>query len=86
MRNGRLLPYLAEARERGIKFDVGHGAGSFSWSQAIPAIEQGWIPDSISTDLHTGSMNGGMKDMVTTMSKILNQDISLYDVIKMVND
>jgi dihydroorotase len=81
--NGQLLPYLAEARERGVKFDVGHGAGSFSWSQAIPAIEQGWIPDSISTDLHTGSMNGGMKDMVTTMSKILNQDISLYDVIKM---
>ena len=81
--NGQLLPYLDEARERGVKFDVGHGAGSFSWSQAIPAIEQGWIPDSISTDLHTGSMNGGMKDMVTTMSKILNQNISLYDVIKM---
>ncbi|MCZ6680474.1 MAG: amidohydrolase/deacetylase family metallohydrolase [Candidatus Poribacteria bacterium] len=80
---GRLLPYLAEARNRGIKFDVGHGAGSFVWNQAIPAIEQGWIPDSISTDLHTGSMNAGMKDMATTMSKILNQGISLFDVIKM---
>ena len=81
--NGKLLPYLAEARNRGIKFDVGHGAGSFAWSQAIPAIQQGWIPDSISTDLHVGSMNAGMKDMVTTMSKILNQGISLFDVVKM---
>ena len=81
--NGKLLPYLAEARNRGIKFDVGHGAGSFAWSQAIPAIQQGWIPDSISTDLHVGSMNAGMKDMATTMSKILNQGISLFDVVKM---
>lgn len=80
---GRLLPYLAEARNRGIKFDVGHGGGSFVWNQAIPAIEQGWIPDSISTDLHIGSMNSGMKDMATTMSKILNQGISLFDVVKM---
>ena len=80
---GKLQPYFAEARERGVKFDVGHGAGSFVWNQAIPAIEQGWIPDSISTDLHTGSMNAGMKDMATTMSKILNLGVSLFDVIKM---
>ena len=80
---GVLQPYFAEARARGIKFDVGHGAGSFVWNQAIPAIEQGWVPDSISTDLHTSSMNAGMKDMATTMSKILNIGVSLFDVIKM---
>ena len=80
---GKLQPYFAEARERGVKFDVGHGAGSFVWNQAIPAIEQGWVPDSISTDLHVSSMNAGMKDMATTMSKILNLDVSLFDVIKM---
>ena len=81
--NGKLRPYLHEARKRGVKFDVGHGGGSFLWKQAVPAIEQGWIPDSISTDLHITSMNRGMKDMTNVMSKILNQGISLYDVVKM---
>src|SRR5450759_212177 len=80
---GRLLPYLFEARKRGSIFDLGHGGGSFSWRQAIPAIRQGFVPDSISTDLHVQSMNAGMKDMVTTMSKILNLGVSLADVIKM---
>ena len=80
---GKVRPYLHEARKRGVKFDVGHGGGSFRWNQAIPAIEQGWVPDSISTDLHIGSMNRAMKNMLNLMSKILNQDVSLYDVIKM---
>src|SRR4051794_14629678 len=61
---GRVLPYLFEARKRGIIFDVGHGGGSFSFLQAVPAVKQGFIPDSISTDLHTDSMNAGMKDML----------------------
>jgi dihydroorotase len=80
---GRLLPYLFEARKRGIIFDLGHGGGSFSWLQAVPAIRQGFVPDSISTDMHVSSMNAGMKDMVTTMSKILNLGVGLVDVIKM---
>ncbi len=80
---GKVLPYLFEARKRGVKFDVGHGGGSFVWRQAARAIPQGWIPDSISTDLHTGSMNAGMKDMATTMSKILILGVPLADVIKM---
>ncbi len=80
---GVLLPYLAQARKRGVKFDVGHGGGSFVWRQAAPAIKQGWIPDSISTDLHITSMNAGMKDMLTTMSKILILGAPLADVIKM---
>jgi dihydroorotase len=79
--NGRLLPYLFEARKRGIIFDVGHGAGSFSFRQAIPAIRQGFPPDSISTDLHTDSMNAGMKDMLNVMSKFLNMGMSIDDVI-----
>ena len=81
--NGKLRPYLLEARKRGVKFDVGHGGGSFSWVNAIPAIQQGFVPDSISTDLHTGSMNRGMKDMTNLMSKILNQNVPLADVIRM---
>ncbi len=79
----KLLPYLAQARKRGVKFDVGHGGGSFSWKNAVPAIRQGFWPDSISTDLHVGSMNAGMKDMTNVMSKILSQGVPLLDVIKM---
>jgi len=78
---GRLLPYLFDARKRGIIFDVGHGGGSFSFKQAIPAMRQGFPPDSISTDLHVESMNAGMKDMLNVMSKFLNMGMSLDDVI-----
>jgi dihydroorotase len=80
--NGKVRPYLFEAQKRGVKFDVGHGAGSFWWRQAVPALQQGFIPDSISTDLHTGSMNAGMKNMLNVMSKILNLGVSLEDVIR----
>ena len=59
----------------------GHGGGSFLWRQAVPAMKQGFIPDSISTDLHIGSMNAGMKDMLNVMSKFLNMGMSLDDVI-----
>ena len=79
--DGKLLPYLAEAKKRGVIFDVGHGAGSFSFRQAIPAVRQGFLPDSISTDLHVDSMNGGMKDILNVMSKFLNMGVSLEEVI-----
>ncbi len=64
---GKLYDYLWQAKERGIKFDVGHGGGSFVFRNAAPAIAQGFFPDSISTDLHTGSMNNAMMDMPTLM-------------------
>jgi dihydroorotase len=79
--SGRVLPYLFEARKRGIIFDAGHGGGSFVFRQAVPAIRQGFVPDSISTDLHISSMNAGMKDMLNVMSKFLNMGLALDDVI-----
>jgi dihydroorotase len=78
---GRLQPYLFEARKRGVIFDVGHGGGSFLFRQAIPAIRQGFAPDSISTDLHIDSMNSGMKDMLNVMSKFLNMGLSLDEIV-----
>ena len=62
-------------------FDVGHGGGSFLWRVAVPAIKEGFLPDSISTDLHIGSMNAGMKDMLNVMDKFLAMGLSLDDVI-----
>ena len=79
--NGKLQPWALEAQKRGIIFDVGHGGGSFLFSQAIPAIKQGLKPNSISTDLHTGSMNGGMKNMLNVMSKLMNIGLTLKEVI-----
>jgi dihydroorotase len=79
--NGKVFPYLFDARKRGVVFDVGHGGGSFVFAHAVPAVKQGFVPDSISTDLHVGSMNAGMKDMTNVMSKFLNLGMSLEDVI-----
>ena len=80
--NGKLFDYLFKARARGVIFDVGHGGGSFLFRNAVPSIEQGFYPDSISTDLHTGSMNGAMMDMATVMSKFLAIGMPLADVIR----
>ncbi|WP_367340392.1 amidohydrolase/deacetylase family metallohydrolase [Aminivibrio sp.] len=79
--NGTVYPYLFEARERGVLFDLGHGGGSFLFRNAVPAFAQGFYPDSISSDLHVQSMNGAMMDMPTTMSKCLAMGMPLSDVI-----
>ena len=78
---GQVRPFVFAAQERGLVFDVGHGGGSFVFSQAVPATEQGFWPNSISTDLHTGSMNRGMKTLANVMSKFLNLGMRIEDVI-----
>ncbi len=75
-------PFVWEAQKRGIIFDVGYGGISFAFSQGIPAIKSGFYPNTISTDLHIGSMNGAMKDMLTTMSKFMAMGMDLQSVIK----
>lgn len=78
----KLKSFMHDARKKGIIFDVGHGGASFAYSQAIPAIEEGFFPDTISTDLHIESMNAAMKDQLNVMSKFLALNMPLYDVIK----
>jgi dihydroorotase len=80
---GKVNPAMITGRKRGIFFDLGFGAGSFYWYVAVPSYQQGFRPDSISTDLHAGSMNGGMKDMANTMSEILNLGSPVAEVIRM---
>ena len=79
--HGKPNRFLFEARERGVIFDVGHGAGSFWFRNAYPAMQNGFSPDSISTDLHTRNVHGVVVDMQTTMSKILNCGMPLQEVI-----
>ena len=79
--SGKLFEYLRRARVRGVKFDVGHGGGSFVFRNAAPAMQQGFYPDSISTDLHTGSMNAGMMDMPTLLSKFLAMGMPLKEAV-----
>lgn len=83
LENGKVNPAMIAGRKRGVIFDVGHGGGSFYWYVAAPAYEQGFTPDSISTDLHTGSMNSGMKDMLNVMSKFVNLGSTLDTVIRL---
>ncbi|MFC7584317.1 amidohydrolase/deacetylase family metallohydrolase [Nonomuraea antimicrobica] len=79
--DGKLNPGLHAGRERGVLFDVGHGGGSFAWEVAVPAMKERFQPDTISTDLHITSMNGGMKDMANVMSKFLALGMPLKDVV-----
>ena len=79
--SGRVNRGMWEGRKRGVIFDVGHGGGSFAWRIAVPAMKEGFLPDSISTDLHIGSMNSGMKDMLNVMDKFLAMGMALDDVV-----
>ncbi len=78
---GKLYDYLKQARQRGVKFDVGHGGQSFVLRNAAPAIAQGFWPDTISTDLHAHSMNALMMDMPALLSKIMALGMTLKDAI-----
>lgn len=76
-------PVVLAARERGVKFDIGHGMGSFNWTVAELAIKTGNLwPDTISSDLHTESMDGPAYDLPTVMTKLLHLGMPLYEVIK----
>jgi dihydroorotase len=79
---GKLFSYLPEARARGVKFDVGHGNMSLVLRNAVPAVEQGFFPDSVSSDLHALSMNAPMMDMPTMLSKFLALGMPLADLIR----
>jgi dihydroorotase len=70
-----------EGRKRGVYFDVGFGGGSFKWSLAVPMVKDGFIPDSISTDLHVGSMNSAMKDELNVADRFLALGLPLKEVV-----
>lgn len=79
---GIVNDYVVEARKRGIIFDLGHGGGSFWFRIGVPAIKQGFLPDTISTDLHKFSALIPNATMPVTMSKCLNMGMSLQEVVR----
>jgi len=80
LKDGKLNPILVEARQRGVFFDVGHGQGSFWFRNAVPAAKQGFLPDSLSTDLHTGDYR--TVSMVNVISKFRAMGVPLADLIR----
>jgi dihydroorotase len=80
---GRVMPSAIAARARGVRFDVGHGAGSFTWPIAEAAMADGFRPDTISSDLHRFNLAGPVHDLATTLSKFLLLGLSLDEVIAM---
>ena len=81
-KTGKVKSFVTEAQKRGVIFDVGHGGGAFKFANAIPAIKQGFLPNTISSDLHTSSMNSAMKDMTNLMSKFMAMGLSLEQVVE----
>jgi dihydroorotase len=78
----RIRDAARRAIERGVLLDIGHGAGSFSFETAEALCSQGYLPDTISTDIHQLSVNGPMFDLPTTMSKFLALGLPLADVVR----
>ena len=78
---GRVLPEVSSAVERGVHFDVGHGAGSFAFDVAEKAIAQDLLPGTISSDLHHYNVNGPVFDLATTLSKFMHLGLTLEQVV-----
>ena len=78
---GKVQPWMMAARSRGVLFDVGHGGGSFLWPVAERAVKGGFLPDTISTDLHKSSLSIQQSDMPNVMSKMMLLGMSFPDVL-----
>ncbi|CAN5529480.1 amidohydrolase/deacetylase family metallohydrolase [soil metagenome] len=80
--NGKILPGIQALRDAGLVLDIGHGAGSFSFDTAERMLDQGVLPDVISTDIHQLAIQGPAFDMPTTLSKFLALGMTLPEVIE----
>lgn len=79
--DGKLKPGVAEARARGVWFDLGHGLGSFNFAAARKLMAAGFLCDTISTDLYNLNVKGPVYDMPTTMTKLLHLGMSFDDIV-----
>ncbi|MBK1870885.1 amidohydrolase/deacetylase family metallohydrolase [Taklimakanibacter albus] len=79
---GTIKPAVLAARKRGVLFDIGHGMGSFAFKTARAMLANGFLPDTISSDVHALCIDGPAHDLVTTMSKFLCLGMGLNDIIR----
>jgi dihydroorotase len=79
--HGRVSEFLLKARERGVRFDLGHGAGSFWFRNAVPAYRQGFAPDTLSSDLYMENIHGAALNLLNIMSKYLCIGMPLEEVV-----
>lgn len=79
---GKVNDFMFQAREQGVIFDLGHGAASFWFRNAVPALQDGFPPDTLSTDLHMGNIHGPVVSMQNTLSKYLSMGMPLAEVIR----
>jgi dihydroorotase len=79
--DGKLKPGVAEARARGVWFDLGHGLGSFNFAAARKCLDAGFLCDTISTDIYNLNIRGPVYDMTTTMSKLLHLGMSFPEIV-----
>ena len=82
--HGKIRPSILAARDRGVIFDVGHGEGSFDWSVCETAMAQGFLPTTISSDLHHYNVNGPVYSLVTTVAKFIHLGMPLGDALERV--
>ena len=82
---GRVKKCVYDARDRGVFFDVSHGKSNFSFDVMTRAVEQGFLPDVVSTDLHKGSLNV-VKSLPDTMSKVMACGVDFWDILRMVTE
>jgi dihydroorotase len=80
-RTGQIQPFMHEARKRGVLFDLGHGGGSFLWPVADRSMSLGFPPDTISTDIHAGSILSTHSDMPNCMSKMMTLGMELKEIV-----
>jgi dihydroorotase len=83
LEDGAVCEEYRAARQRGVLFDVGHGGGSFGFRTARALIEAGFLPDTISSDVHRGSIDGPAYNLLVTMSKFLNLGVGVADILRM---
>jgi dihydroorotase len=80
--DGRIREEVAEARRRGVVFDIGHGGGSFGFRTAEQMLAAGFMADVISSDVHAISVNGPAFDQLVTMAKFLAIGLDLNTIIR----
>jgi len=79
--NGKVRSEVRAAADRGVLFDVGHGRGSFSWDVAERALAQGFVANTISSDLHVYNLHGPVFDLATTVMKFVHLGLSFEEAL-----